>query len=192
MLLSKQLAGTAESSLDLIEDQHHVVRGAELAYLFEIAGRRQDDASFSLDWLDEEADRIRRYRLLQRFGVAEGYDLEARRKWSEMLTCGRVGAKADNTEGAPVEVVSADDDLGLPIGHALHFVSPFAHGLDRALHRLGTAIHGQYLVGTGELCDLLVEGGELVVVECAGSQSQLGRLFHHCGQNLRMAMSLVH
>src|SRR4029077_8581029 len=54
-----------------------------------------------------------------------------------------------------------------PSGTTLHFVSPFAYGLDRALHRLGTAIHGQNLVGTGELCDLLVEGGQLVVVERA-------------------------
>src|ERR1700728_4198968 len=192
VLLSEQLAGTAESGLDLIEDQHHVVRGAKLAYLCEIAGRREDDASFSLDWLDEEADSVRRYRLLQRLGVAEGYDFEARRERSEMLTCGRVGAEADNTEGASVEVVGADYDLGLPIRHALHFVSPFAPGLDRTLHRLGTAIHWQYLVRPGELCDLLVEGSQLVVVECAGSQRQLTRLFHYCGQNLRMAVPLVH
>ncbi len=86
VLLSEQLAGTAEPGLDLIEDQHHVVRGAELAYLCEIAGRREDDASFSLDRLDEEADRVRRYRLLQVLGVAEGYDPEARREWAEMLT----------------------------------------------------------------------------------------------------------
>src|SRR6201993_132824 len=157
-----------------------------------MVGRGGDAASLSLDWLDKEADRVRRYRLLQRLGVAEGYDPEARRERSEMLTCGGVGAEADDTEGAPVEVVSADDDLGLPIWHAPYFVSPFAHGLDRALHRLGTAIHGQYLMGPGELCDLLVKGGQLVVVECTGSQRQLARLFHHCGQNLRMAVPLVH
>src|SRR5579862_334189 len=118
VLLSEQFAGTAESGLDLIEDQHHVVRCAELAYLFKIAGRREDDASFSLDRLDKEADRVQRYRLLQRLGVAEGYDLEARRERSEMLTCGRVSAEADDTQGASVEVASADDDLGLSIRHA--------------------------------------------------------------------------
>src|SRR6516164_7670742 len=111
VLLSEQLAGTAESGLDLIEDQHHAACGAELAHLCEIAGRREDDPSFSLDWLDEETDRVRRYRLLQRLGVAEGYELEARGEWSEMLACGRVGAEADDTECASVEVVSADDDL---------------------------------------------------------------------------------
>src|SRR5215469_10023309 len=181
VLLSEQLAGTAESGLDLIEDQHYLVRCAELAYLCEISGRREDDPSFSLDWLDKEADRVRCYRLLQRLGVAEGYDLEAWRERSEMLMCGRVGAEANDTEGASVEVVCADDDLGLPVRHFLHFVSPFAYGLDRALYRLGTAVHGQYLVGTGELCDLLVEGSQLVVVERAGSQRQLASLFHHCG-----------
>src|SRR5262252_5943677 len=61
VLLSEQLTGAAESGLDLIEDQHDVLRGAELAYFCEIAGRREDDASFSLDWLDKEADCVRRY-----------------------------------------------------------------------------------------------------------------------------------
>ena len=32
-----------------------------------------------------------------------------------MFTCGRVGAEADDAESASVKVVSADDDLGLPI-----------------------------------------------------------------------------
>ena len=33
VLLGEQLAGAAEPGLDLVEDQHHVVRGAELAHL---------------------------------------------------------------------------------------------------------------------------------------------------------------
>jgi hypothetical protein len=70
-----------EAGLDLIEDQHHVVRGAEVTDLREIAGWRDDDASFPLDRLDEEGDRVRRDRLLQRLGVAEGDDAEARREW---------------------------------------------------------------------------------------------------------------
>ena len=32
VLLGQQLAGAAEPGLDLVEDQHHVVRGAELAH----------------------------------------------------------------------------------------------------------------------------------------------------------------
>ncbi len=37
VLLGKQLAGAAEPGLDLVEDQHHVMRGAEFAHAREIA-----------------------------------------------------------------------------------------------------------------------------------------------------------
>src|ERR1700751_322403 len=130
--------------------------------------------------------------LLQRLGVAEGNDPEARRERPEMLACRRVRAEADDTEGASVKIVGADDDLGLPLRHALDLVTPLAHGLDRALYRLGTAVHWQHLVGAGKLCDLFVKGGQLVVVEGAGGQRQFTRLFHHSGQDLRMAVALVH
>src|SRR5215472_7841420 len=169
MLLREQLAGAAEPGLDLVEDQHHVVRTAEFAYLREIAGRWNDDAGFPLDRLDEEGDRVRRDRSLQRRGVAEGDDLEARRERPEMFACRWVGAEADDAEGASVEVVGADDDLGLPVRHTLDLVTPLAHGFDRTLHRRGTAVHRQHLVGAGKLRDLLVEGGKLIVVEGAGS-----------------------
>src|SRR6516225_12400789 len=107
MLLREQLAGAPEPGLELIEDQHHIVRTAELAYLREIAGRWNDDAGFPLDRLDEEGDCVRRDRSLQRRGVAEGDDLEARRERPEMVPCCGVGAKADDAESAPVEVVGA-------------------------------------------------------------------------------------
>src|SRR6202012_3408678 len=106
--------------------------GAELAHLCEIAGRRDDDAGFPLDRLDKENDRVRRDGVRQCRGIAKGDNLEAPRKWAEMLACGDVGAEADDTEGASVEIVGADDDLGITIGYTLHFVAPFANGLDRA------------------------------------------------------------
>src|ERR1700688_1696604 len=192
MLLREKLAGATEPRLDLVEDQHHIVRRAKLAYLREIVGRWNDDARLPLDRLDEEGDGVWRDRLLQRLGVAKGDDPEARRERSKMFTCSRVGAEADDTEGASVEVVGADYDLGLPIRHTLDLVTPLSRGFDRALHRLGTAVHRQDLVRAGKLRDLLIEGGQLVVVKGAGGQRQLTRLFHHSGQDLRMAVSLVH
>src|SRR5438046_9028039 len=90
--------------LDLVEDKHHVVHGAELAYLREIASRWNDDAGFPLDRLDEEGDRVRRDRPLQGLGVAERDDPEARRERSKMFTRRRVGAEADDAEGPSVEV----------------------------------------------------------------------------------------
>src|ERR1700722_18458204 len=123
MLLREKLAGATEPRLDLVEDQHHIVRAAELAYLREIVGRGNDDTGFPLDRFDEEGDGVRRDRLLQRFCVAEGDDPEARRERPKMFTCRRVGAEADDTEGASVEVVGADYDLGLPIRHTLDLVT---------------------------------------------------------------------
>ena len=37
VLLGEQFAGAAEPGLDLVQNKHHVMRGAELAYLCEIA-----------------------------------------------------------------------------------------------------------------------------------------------------------
>jgi hypothetical protein len=56
VLLGQQLAGAAEAGLDLVQDQHHVVRGAELARALQIAGGRDDDAGLALDRLDQEGD----------------------------------------------------------------------------------------------------------------------------------------
>src|SRR5258708_11111898 len=103
MLLREQLAGAAKPGLDFVEDEHHVVRGAELAYLGEVVRRRNDDASFALDWLDQEGDGVRRNRRFQRLGVREGNDLKARRERSEMVARRRVGAEADDAKGASVE-----------------------------------------------------------------------------------------
>jgi len=65
--------------------------------------------------------------------VAEGDDLEVRRERSEMVTCRRVGAEADDAKGAAVKIIGADDDLGLPVRNLLHLIAPFAHRLDRTL-----------------------------------------------------------
>src|SRR6202171_5808509 len=109
-----------------------------------------------------------------------------------MLAYRRVGAEADDTERASVKIVGADDDLGLPIRHALHLVAPFAHRLDRALPPFGAAVHRQPPVGAGQLRDLFVERGELVVMEGAGGQRQSARLLYHRGQDFWMAVALVH
>ena len=86
-MLREQFAGAAKPGLNFVEDQHHVVRGAELAYLRKIAGRRNDDAGFPLDRLDQEGNGVWCDRRFQRLGVAEGDDPKARRERSEMLVC---------------------------------------------------------------------------------------------------------
>jgi hypothetical protein len=53
--LGERLTGSTKPGLNgLVEDEHHIVPGAEFAYLREVAGRRNDDADFPLDRLDEE------------------------------------------------------------------------------------------------------------------------------------------
>ena len=49
----------------------------------EITRRRDDDAGLALDRLDQEGDGVGRDGALQRLGVAEGHDLEARREGPE-------------------------------------------------------------------------------------------------------------
>ena len=117
---------------------------------------------------------------------------EARRERPEAVARIRVGAEADDGERAAVEVVRADDDLGAVRRHALHFVAPLAHGLERGFDRLGAAVHRQDLVRVGELREVLVEEGELVVAEGARGERQLLRLLDHRGEDLRVAVALVH
>jgi hypothetical protein len=74
-----------------------------------------------------------------------------------MLARRDVGAEANDTEGSSVKVVGADDDFGSPVRDTLYLVAPFAHGLNCALNRLGTAVHRQNLMGPGKFGDLLVE-----------------------------------
>src|SRR5215470_2893634 len=53
------LESTAEPGLDFVEDQHHVMRGADPAHFGEIACWRNHDAGLSLNGLDQECDGIR-------------------------------------------------------------------------------------------------------------------------------------
>ena len=65
-----------------------------------------------------------RDRRLERVGVAERDDAEARRERAEAAARVRIGREGDDAEGAAVEVVGADDDLGLALRHALAPRSP--------------------------------------------------------------------
>ena len=54
MFLGEHLAGSADSGLDLVEDEEDAVLVAELAEAGEEAGRGDDVAAFALDGLDED------------------------------------------------------------------------------------------------------------------------------------------
>ena len=116
---------------------------------------------------------------------------EARQERAEAAAGVGVGREGDDAEGAAVEVVGADDDLGLVLRHALDLVAPLAHRLDRGLDRLGARVHRQDLVRAGQRRELLVEAAELVVAEGAAGQRQPAGLLDHRREDLRVAVALV-
>ena len=71
----------------------------------------------------------------QRLDVAERDDLEARGEGAEAVAVLLLGGEADDGDGAAVEVVGADDDLGLAVRDALDLVAPLARGLDAPFRR---------------------------------------------------------
>ena len=79
----------------------------------EVAGRRDDHAGLALDRLDEEGDGVGADRRLEGGGVAEGDGDEAGHEGAEAAAGVGVGREGDDAEGAAVEVVRRDDDLGL-------------------------------------------------------------------------------
>lgn len=90
-----------------------------------------------------------------------------------------------------MEVVFADDDLGLAFGDALDLVAPLAGDLERRLDGLGAGVHGQNHLEAGELGKLLVEERELVVAEGARGKGDALGLFLHGGEDTRVAVALV-
>ena len=129
--------------------------------------------------------------LRERLEVAEGHDAEALGERTEAVARVGIGGEADDGDGAAVEVVGADDDLGLVLGHAAHLVAPLADGLDGGLDGLRAGVHGEYLVGAGQPRELLVEERELVVAKGARGDRQLARLLDQRRQDLRVAVALV-
>ena len=168
-LVAEELAGATEARLDLVAEQH-VVLLARSRRLAQEAGRRHDDARLALDRLDQEGAGVGRDGVAQGLGVAVGDDLEAGREGPEAVAVLRLGREADDGDGAAVEVVGADDDLGLPVGMPLHLVAPLARGLDRGLDGLGAGVHRQHRVVAGQLAELLVRERQLVVAEGAAGE----------------------
>ncbi|EGE56146.1 hypothetical protein RHECNPAF_7500118 [Rhizobium etli CNPAF512] len=191
MFLGQQLAGAAEAGLDFVENEGDVVCRAELADAGEITGRRNDDACFPLDRLDQRRHGIDVDGGGESLGIAEWNDAEARRVGAEAGAGVGIGGEADDAQRPPMEIVGADDDLRLALRHTLDLVSPFAHRLDGGLHGFSAGIHRQDLVRAGESGELFIEIGELVVAEGAGGEGEPARLLDHGGEDLRMAMALV-
>src|SRR5690349_509615 len=165
MLVGEKLPCPAKAGLNFVADEQNVVRPADLFGLLQVAGRRNEYASLSLNRLDQEGTGIRRDHLTQSLDIAERNNLEARREWSEAIPVLLVGREADDRRRTPMKVVGADDDLRLPLRNTLYLVAPLARGLYRRLHRLGARVHRQRHVIPGQIVQLFVEQRQLVVPE---------------------------
>src|SRR5262249_14953617 len=110
---------------------------------------------------------------------------------TEAVARGRIGAKADDSQGAAVEIVGADDDFGPVFRHTLYLIAPFTRDLDGAFHRFGARVHGQNLVRMGGGAELLAEQRKLVVHEGPRGDSEPRRLLGQCRQDAWVAMPLI-
>src|SRR6516225_147581 len=192
MLFREEPAGTTEPSLNLVENQNDVVACTNLAHRLEITCGWNYHPRLALDGLDQEGDRIGRDRCFKCGGVAKGYDAaESGGEGTEAVARGRIGAKADDSQGAAVKIVGADDDFGPVFRHALYLIAPFTRDLDCAFHRFGARVHGQNLVRLGGGAELLAEQRELVVHEGSRGDSKPRRLFGQCRQDARVTMPLI-
>ncbi len=70
------------------------------------------------------------------------------------------------------ESCAADDDFRFVFGNSLDLVAPFSDGFDGGFDSFGPGIHGQDLVGIGEVAEFFVERTELVVAEGAGGEGE--------------------
>ena len=165
--------------------------GADLAHFLQVTGGGDDHPGFALDRLHKETDRIGGDGRFQGGTVAKGDDLEIGRKGSKAIPRTFIRTETYDGDGAPVEVVLANNNFGLVFRHPFDLVTPFAHYLDGALHRLRSAVHGQDFMRTGKLAQLLIKKSQLIIAEGAGSQSQLLGLVDHGLQDLGVAVALV-
>src|SRR5690625_5336685 len=111
MFHREAVAGAAQTHLNLVRDQQDLVLAANLGDLLQVTVRGHDDAAFTLDRLEQEADRVRCDRLLQRLHVAERHHSETWCERPEVPLVSFLAGHAYNRDGAAMEVVAAYDYL---------------------------------------------------------------------------------
>src|SRR5690625_2851123 len=165
MLTGEGGSRAAETGLDLVGHEQHVLLGADLAYPTEVTLGSSDDSRFPLDGFEQDGDRVGVDRRVQRRCVAERDNVEPGREWPEAGTCGVVVREAHDADGAAMEVVACNDDSRLVCRYALDLVTPLARDLEPSLDGLRAGVHGQHHVLVGQVCQRLGEGPQYVVME---------------------------
>mmetsp|Transcript_16167 Transcript_16167/g.47982 ORF Transcript_16167/g.47982 Transcript_16167/m.47982 type:complete len:251 (+) Transcript_16167:485-1237(+) len=195
VVVTGKLGATApEAALDLVSDQEHLVPGAQLLDLAQIAFWRHDDPGLPLDGLHHKCRDVGAvpFQLgLQRGQIAVGDVAETGHEWPE--TCGRAGVvrRADGGQCPAPEVVRREQDPCLTSRDALDVVSPAPRELDRRLATFDASVHREHAIVAEELRDEFSIVAEAVVVKRAGRQRQPLSLVDQRSDDLRMAMPLV-
>mmetsp|Transcript_35430 Transcript_35430/g.76984 ORF Transcript_35430/g.76984 Transcript_35430/m.76984 type:complete len:365 (-) Transcript_35430:4-1098(-) len=187
-------AAPAQPRLNLVSNQQDVVLCANLLGALQILGRLgHDHPGLALDGLDHEGADVRiADGLLQPVERIVGNDVKARNEGAEVSKAFRVGAAGDGGDRAPPKVVRREDHLGRVRGHALHLVAPLPRQLHGGLAPFDARVHRKNLVVSEERGDVLFVLAELVVVKGAGGEAERLRLLHERGDDLRVAVALVH
>ena len=129
--MGEPAAGAAHAGLHLVEDQQQLVLVAQLAQAFEVAGRRQVDAAFALDRLDQDRARSRRRSASpSRVEVAERGVVEARQHRLDARVILRLAGRGQRSHRPAVEAVEHGDDLvaasAVPLSRASLIAASFA------------------------------------------------------------------
>ena len=95
VLIGEPRAGAAHAGLHFVEDQQQLVLVGQLAQPFEVAGRRQVDAAFALDRLDQDGAGLVVDQLGDRVEIAERGVAEARQQRLEALVILRLAGGAE-------------------------------------------------------------------------------------------------
>ena len=91
-----------------------------------------------------------------------------------------------------VEVLLDGQDDSLVLGNSLDLVSPLSRHLHSGFDRFSSSVHRENHLETGELGEELREGTEGGGVECSGRESESRGLLDQSGDDVRVAMSLIH
>ena len=153
VLVRVPAAGPAHAGLHLVEDQQQLVLVGQLAQSFQVAGRRQVDAAFALDRLDQDGTGLAIDQPGHGLEVAEGGIAEAGQQRLDALVVLRLAGGGERAEGSAMEAVEHGDDL-VAAGLAVQ-----AGQLDGGLVRLGAAVAeealafpaGAFAEGLGQL-----------------------------------------
>src|SRR5713226_5514526 len=132
MFASEEASGAAEARLNFVENKCSAMTRGKFPRSHEIAGRRQVDAAFALDRLEEESGNLRSVASKARgqcVCIAEFDALEAGRKRPESLRVMRLSRQCKCAEGFAMKGAGRGEDDRPARAHA--------DQLDRGFDRLG-------------------------------------------------------